>query len=54
MLQLAGRLADGTITWMGGPHYLETLAVPLITAVARSAGRPAPRIVAGFPIAIIK
>jgi F420-dependent oxidoreductase-like protein len=52
MLKLAGRLADGTITWMGGPKYLETVAIPTINAAAKAAGRPAPRIVAGFPIAV--
>jgi F420-dependent oxidoreductase-like protein len=52
MLKVAGRLADGTATWMGGPKYLEKTAVPLITASAKEAGRPAPRIVAGFPVAV--
>jgi 5,10-methylenetetrahydromethanopterin reductase len=52
MLKLAGTMADGTITWMGGPKYLEQTAVPLITKAAREAGRPAPRVVAGFPIAV--
>ena len=52
MLKLAGKLADGTITWMGGLRYLETQAVPLITQAARAAERPAPRIVAGIPIAL--
>ncbi len=52
MLALAGRMADGTGTWMGGPKYLEEVAVPIITSAARAAGRKAPRIVAGFPIAI--
>jgi F420-dependent oxidoreductase-like protein len=52
MLKLAGKMVDGTITWMGGPRYLAETAVPLITAAAKEAGRPAPRIVAGFPIAV--
>ncbi len=52
MLKLAGRLADGTATWMGGPKYLAETAVPIITAAAKEAGRPAPRIIAGFPIAV--
>jgi alkanesulfonate monooxygenase SsuD/methylene tetrahydromethanopterin reductase-like flavin-dependent oxidoreductase (luciferase family) len=37
---------------MGGPKYLETVAIPTISAAARAAGRPAPRIVAGFPIVV--
>ena len=52
MLKLAGAMADGTITWMGGPKYLAETAVPAIRAAAAAAGRPAPRIAAGFPVAV--
>lgn len=52
MLRLAGRRADGTLTWMGGPKYLRETAIPTIRAAAEEAGRPEPRIVAGFPIAV--
>ena len=52
MLQLAGQLAGGTITWMGGPKYLEKTAIPTMSQAARDAGRPAPRVVAGLPIAV--
>lgn len=52
MLKLAGRMSDGTVTWMGGAKYLEANAIPVINQAAREAGRPAPRIVAGLPIAI--
>jgi len=52
MLKLAGKMADGTVTWMGGPKYLAETAVPTIRAAAAEAGRPAPRIAAGFPIAV--
>jgi F420-dependent oxidoreductase-like protein len=52
MLKLAGRMADGTATWMGGPSYLADTAIPAISAAANAAGRPAPRIVSGFPIAV--
>ena len=52
MLKLAGKMADGTITWMGGPKYLADTAIPAIRAAASEAGRPAPRIVAGFPVAV--
>jgi hypothetical protein len=31
MLKLAGRMADGTATWMGGPKYLESTAILLAT-----------------------
>jgi F420-dependent oxidoreductase-like protein len=52
MLKLVGKMADGTITWMGGPKYLAETAIPMIRTAAAQAGRPAPRIVAGFPIAV--
>ena len=50
MLRLCGRLADGTITWMGGLNYLRDIAIPTMTAAARGAGRPAPRFVAMVPV----
>lgn len=52
MLKLAGKHVDGTITWMGGPKYLAETAVPAMRAAAAEAGRPAPRIVGGFPVAV--
>ena len=52
MRRLAGRLADGTITWMTGPRALDRVLVPEIRAAAREAGRPAPRIVCGLPIVV--
>jgi 5,10-methylenetetrahydromethanopterin reductase len=52
MLRLAGKMADGTATWMGGQKYLAETAVPLISQAAAEAGRPAPRIISGFPIAL--
>ena len=50
MLRLCGRLADGTITWMGGIDYLRDVAVPIMSTAAREAGRPPPRFVAMVPI----
>lgn len=50
MLRLCGRLADGTITWMGGIDYLRNVAVPTMSAAAEAAGRPAPRFVAMVPV----
>src|SRR5215217_5495382 len=52
MLRLAGRLADGTAIWMGGPRYLAEHAVPTITAAAQEAGRPAPRMLASLPVCV--
>ena len=54
MLKAAGRLADGTITWMTGPKTLADHTVPALTAAARDAGRNAPRVVAGLPIALVR
>jgi 5,10-methylenetetrahydromethanopterin reductase len=52
MLRLTGRHTDGTAIWMGGPHYLAEHAVPILTAAASEAGRPAPRILAGLPVCV--
>ncbi len=49
MLELAGGVAGGTITWCTGPITLEEQIVPLITAAASAAGRPAPRVVVALP-----
>ena len=50
MLRLCGRLADGTITWMGGIDYLREIAIPTMSKAAAAAGRPAPRFVAMVPV----
>jgi 5,10-methylenetetrahydromethanopterin reductase len=52
MLELAGTVADGTITWMTGPNTLESHIVAGITAAADRAGRPAPRVVVGMPVCV--
>ena len=52
MLSHAGRLSDGTITWMTGTKTLADHIAPSIRAAAEKAGRPAPRVVAGLPIAL--
>ena len=52
MVQVAGEVADGTITWMAGPVTLGKRIVPAINAAADGAGRPAPRIVAGLPVSV--
>ena len=52
MLQLAGRLAEGTITWMAGVKTFASHVVPHLQAAAREAERPAPRVCAGLPIAV--
>ncbi len=52
MLRLCGRLADGTITWMGGIDYLRDIAIPTMSTAAREAGRPSPRFVAMVPVLV--
>jgi 5,10-methylenetetrahydromethanopterin reductase len=49
MLQLAGQIADGVMTWMAGPATIERHVVPGVMAAARAAGRPPPRVLASFP-----
>lgn len=52
MVELAGRLADGVITTMAGPRYLEQEVVPVLMAAAEQAGRPTPRVAAHFFVSI--
>lgn len=52
MLRLAGERAGGTILWMADERAIGDHIVPRITAAASRAGRPAPRIVAGVPVAL--
>ena len=52
LLRVAGQLTDGTILWMGNARAIETHIAPRIRAAAASAGRGAPRIVAGLPVAV--
>lgn len=52
MLDVAGELADGTSTWMVGPRTMGDHIVPTLRRAAAQAGRPAPRVVAGFPVVL--
>jgi F420-dependent oxidoreductase-like protein len=52
MLRLAGERAGGTILWMADERAIGDHVVPRITAAAAGAGRPAPRVVAGVPVAL--
>ena len=52
MLELAGRLCDGTITWMVGPGTIAELTLPAIAEAAEAAGRGAPQLVASVPICV--
>jgi F420-dependent oxidoreductase-like protein len=52
MLRLAGEQADGTILWLADERAVAEHVVPRITQAAAAAGRPAPRVVAGVPVAL--
>jgi F420-dependent oxidoreductase-like protein len=52
MLQLAGTVADGTITWMTGTGTIRDHIVPTIAAAAESAGRPAPGVFVALPVVV--
>ena len=52
MLRIAGEHASGTILWMADERAVGEHVVPRITEAAAEAGRPAPRIVTGVPVAL--
>ena len=52
MLNLAGQLADGTVTWMAGPRTIESHITPRISRAAENTGRAAPRVCVGLPTAV--
>lgn len=52
MLNLAGRVADGTITWMTGTRTIDSHIAPTIRAAAEQAGRPSPRIGVALPVSV--
>lgn len=52
MLRVAGQLTDGTILWMGNERAIESHVAPRLREAATASGRPAPRIVAGLPVAV--
>lgn len=54
MLALAGREAEGTITWMTGPRTIREHTVPRISEAASAAGRLTPRVVVALPIAVTR
>ena len=52
MLKLAGRYADGTVTWMTGPRTVNDLTAPTIKDAAEQAGRPKPAVIAAVPVCL--
>ena len=52
MLRLTARLTDGTALWLAGLRYVEEVVVPTMAPAAAAAGRPAPRVIVGLPVAV--
>jgi F420-dependent oxidoreductase-like protein len=52
MLEVAGELAAGTVTWMTGLKTLESHVVPSIRRAAAAAGRDTPRVQSAVPICL--
>jgi F420-dependent oxidoreductase-like protein len=52
MLKLAGRVADGTVTWMTGTRTIASHISPVIRQAAERAGRPVPRVGVALPVSV--
>ena len=52
LLRVAGQHTSGTITWMANARAIGEHISPRIRSAAADAGRTAPRIVAGLPLAV--
>ena len=52
MLNLAGTVADGTVTWMTGTATIGNHIAPTIRAAAEAAGRPEPRVGVCLPVSV--
>jgi 5,10-methylenetetrahydromethanopterin reductase len=52
LLAVAGRAADGTVTWMTGLATVEGHIVPTIRAAAADAGRPPPKVIVALPVVV--
>jgi len=54
MLRVAGEHASGTILWLADERAVGEHVAPRIAKAAAEAGRPAPRVVTGVPIALCR
>jgi F420-dependent oxidoreductase-like protein len=52
MLRIAGEQAQGTILWMADEKAIGEHVAPSINKAAADAGRPAPRVIGGVPVAL--
>lgn len=53
-VEVAGRHADGLVTWLAGPGILDAEIGPRLRSAAADAGRPAPRLVAAAAVAVCR
>lgn len=52
MLELAGRVAAGAMTWMTGPKTIRDFTVPTINKAAEAAERDAPEVIVSLPVCV--
>jgi 5,10-methylenetetrahydromethanopterin reductase len=52
MLDLAGRRADGTVTWLTGRRTVRSHIAPTLRSAAERAGRPRPQVVVALPVCV--
>jgi F420-dependent oxidoreductase-like protein len=52
MLRVAGEFADGVVLWLAAANVIAERIVPILSDTSAAHGRPAPRIVAGLPVAV--
>lgn len=52
LLRVAGEHTAGTVLWMANATAIADHVAPRVNKAAADAGRPAPRIVAGLPVAV--
>jgi len=52
LIRVAGERTDGVILWMANARAVETHVAPKLRQAASTAGRGAPRIVVGLPVAV--
>jgi F420-dependent oxidoreductase-like protein len=52
MLELCGRLCEGTLTWMSGPKHVAENIVPVLRKAAEGAGREMPRVICSLPVCV--
>jgi F420-dependent oxidoreductase-like protein len=52
MLRIAAEFADGVVLWLATAEAIADRIAPILSETAAARGRPAPRIVAGLPVAV--